>query len=329
MKKFAILLLIVILALSFNFGQDKKPVIQMKLAHYAAESHEGQAAAKMFVEAVEKRTNGQIKITIYPNNQLGQPPEVLEQNVLGTVDMTLPSQGQLAKYVKKFNCVMLPFAFNDYAQVDKVIDGKEFQAWVNPDLEKAGLVFLGNWEWGFRNLTTTKKLVKTPDDAKGLKIRTPPELPTQVAMQSLGATVQTIAFGELVMALNQGVVDGEENPISVIYANKLYETQKFLCMTGHNYGSMINVINKKVWDKLTKEQQTILKEESVKAGNWMRKTLRDKETTQIEDLKKLGVTVTYPDKALFKKVVKYDKLYDACGGKENIDFFLKLVEKAK
>lgn len=171
--------------------------------------------------------------------------------------------------------------------------------------------------------------MKNPADVKGLKIRTPPELPTQVAMESLGATVATINFNELTMALTQGVVDGQENPVSVIYANKLYETQKFLTMTGHNYGSMVNVISKKTWDKLTKEQQKILKEESVKAGNWMRKTLRDNEAKQIEALKKLGVTVTIPDKEAFKKMVKYDKLYDACGGKANIDFFLKLVDKAK
>jgi TRAP-type transport system periplasmic protein len=323
MKKLCVILLV---AFFMAYGFSNVQAVELKLAHYAAETHEGHLASKMFAEAVEKRTNGAITIKIFPNNQLGQPPEVLEQNVMGAVDMTLPSQGQLAKYVKKFNCVMLPFAFKDYAQVDRVIDGKAFQNWVNPDLEKAGLVFLGNWEWGFRNLTTTKKLVKVPDDVKGLKIRTPPELPTQVAMQSLGATVQTIAFGELVMALTQGVVDGQENPISVIYSNKLYETQKFLCMTGHNYGSMINVINKKTWDKLTIAQQVILKEESVKAGNWMRTTLRANETKQIEELKKLGVTVVVPDKAPFKKAVQYDKLYDACGGKENIDYFLKLVK---
>jgi TRAP-type transport system periplasmic protein len=283
----------------------------------------------MFAEGVAKRTNGEITIKIFPNNALGQPPEVLEQNILGAVDMSLPSQGQLGKYSKKINCVMLPFAFKDYAQVDKVVDSKEFLNWITPDLEKAGLVLLSNWEWGFRNLTTSKKAVKVPEDMKGLKIRTPPELPTQVAMESLGAIVQTIAFGELQMALTQGVVDGQENPIAVIYSNKLYETQKFITLTGHNYGSMMNVISKKTWDKLTKAQQTIVREESTKAGNWMRKAIRDVESKQLEEMKaKYGVTVITPDKAVFKALVKYDKLYDACG-KDNIDFFLKMVDKAK
>ena len=254
MKKLFVIFLFLIITVSFAYGQAAKPaVIEMKLAHYAAEDHPGNIASKMFAEAVEKRTKGKIKITIYPNNALGAPPEVLEQNILGAVDMSLPTQGQLGKYSKKFNCVMLPFIFKDYKQVDKVLDGK-FIKWATPDLDKAGLVFLSNWEWGFRNLTNSKHPVKNPEDVKGLKIRTPPELPTQAAMEALGATVATINFNELAMALKQGTVDGQENPIAVIYSNKIYETQKYLTMTGHNYNSMVHVISKKVWTKLTPER---------------------------------------------------------------------------
>jgi tripartite ATP-independent transporter DctP family solute receptor len=278
---------------------------------------------------VEKRTGGQIKIAIYPNNALGSPPEVLEQNILGAVDMSLPTQGQLGKYSKKFNCVMLPFMFANYAQADKVLDGP-FIKWAGPDLDKAGLVFLSNWEWGFRNLTNSKRPVNKPEDVKGLKIRTPPELPTQAAMEALGAVVTTINFNELQMALKQGVVDGQENPIAVIYANHLYETQKYLAMTGHNYNTMVHVISKKVWDKLTPEQQKIIKEESVKAGNWMRKAVRDAESDQIEQLKKFGVAVTYPDKSQFKKLMKpaYDRM-STIAGAENITFFTNMVEAEK
>src|SRR4030042_1613044 len=239
MKKTILLLLILALSLSLVFSASKP--ITLKLGHFAAENHPGQAASKMFADAVEKRTNGAIKIIIYPNNALGAPPEVLEQNILGVIDMSLPSQGQLAKYSKKFNCVMLPFAFDNYEQADKVLDGP-FIKWAVPDLEKFGLVFLSNWEWGFRNLTNSKRTVVNPEDAKGLKIRTPPELPTQAAMEALGATVVTIAFNELTMALKQGAVDGQENPIAVIHSLKLWENQKYLTMTGHNYGSMVHVM---------------------------------------------------------------------------------------
>jgi TRAP-type transport system periplasmic protein len=303
--------------------------IEMKLGHFAADTHPGNLASKMFADAVSKRTNGQVKIIIYPNNALGSPPEVLEQNVLGAVDMSLPTQGQLGKYSKKFNCVMLPFVFNNYSQADKVLDGP-FLKWALGDLDKAGLVFLSNWEWGFRNLTNSIRPVKNPEDVKGLKIRTPPELPTQAAMEALGAVVATINFNELQMALKQGVVDGQENPIAVIYANKIYETQKYLTMTGHNYNTMVHVISKKTWNKLTAQQKTVIKEESKKAGDWMRKTCRDAETDQIKQLEGFGMQIIYPDKAKFKALMKpaYDRM-NAIAGEDNIKSFIKMVEMTK
>jgi len=330
MKKFLIILLLLGVLVPSAYGADSKPsVMEMKFGHFAADSHPGNLASKMFAEAVEKRTQGQIKITIYPNNALGSPPEVLEQNILGAVDMSLPTQGQLGKYSKKFNCVMLPFMYDNYAHADRVLDGKFIQ-WAAPDLEQAGLVFLSNWEWGFRNLTNSKHAVNEPGDVKGLKIRTPPELPTQAAMEALGAVVATINFNELQMALKQGVVDGQENPVAVIYSNKLYESQKYLAMTGHNYNTMVHVISKKVWDKLTPEQKAIFREESKKAGDWMRKTVREAEASQIKELEQLGMQVTYPDKAKFKALMKpaYERM-KATAGEDNIQAFMKMVDEAR
>jgi len=328
-KVLAFAVIIAVFALFSPANAADPGVVEMKLGHFAADSHPGNLAAKMFAEGVEKRTAGKIKVTIYPNNALGSPPEVLEQNILGAVDMSLPTQGQLGKYSKKFNCVMLPFMFANYAQADKVLDGK-FIEWAVPDLEKSGLVFLSNWEWGFRNLTNNKHPVNKPEDVKGLKIRTPPELPTQAAMEALGAVVATINFNELQMALKQGVVDGQENPVAVIYSNKLNEAQKYLAMTGHNYNTMVHVISKKTWDKLTTEQQMIVKAESQKAGDYMRKTVREAEADQIKQLQARGMEVTYPDKALFKALMgpAYDRM-KPIAGEENIATFTKMVDEAK
>jgi tripartite ATP-independent transporter DctP family solute receptor len=312
-----------------SFASICSAAMTLKLGHYANAEHAGNKAAQMFADGVEKRTNGEITVEIYPNNELGNPPEVLEQNVLGVIDMSLPTQGQLAKYSKKFGCVMLPFAYDGYDHAYKVLDGP-FIEWAGPDLEDAGLVFLANWEWGFRNLTNSVRPINTPDDVKGLKIRTPPELPNQAAMEALGATVQTIQFSELPMALKQGVVDGQENPVSVIYAFKIYETQKYLAMTGHTYNSMVHVMSKKTWDKLTPEQQQIVKEESKKAGDFMRQTLRDAEAGQIMKLEELGMEVTRPDVALFKAKMgpAYERM-KASVGAENLEQFLKILESAK
>ena len=327
MKRFALTLLVLMTV--FAFVPVSQAAMVLKLGHYANAEHAGNKAAQMFAEGVAKRTNGEITVEIYPNNELGNPPEVLEQSVLGVIDMSLPTQGQLAKYSKKFGCVMLPFAYDGYDHAYKVLDGP-FIEWAGGDLEDAGLVFLANWEWGFRNLTNSVHPVNTPDDVKGLKIRTPPELSNQAAMEALGGTAQTIQFSELPMALKQGLVDGQENPVSVIYAFKIYETQKYLAMTGHTYNSMVHVISKKTWDKLTPEQQTILKEESKKAGDFMRQTLRDAEADQIEKLKALGMEVTYPDVALFKAKMgpAYERMKASVGG-DNVTYFLKIVEEAK
>ncbi|MFC1885333.1 TRAP transporter substrate-binding protein [Thermodesulfobacteriota bacterium] len=327
MRKVLLSVFVFIVALSLGTVSEAKTVL--KIGHFANAAHAGNKAVIMFAKAVEKRTGGKISVEIYPNNELGNPPEVLEQNVLGVIDMSLPTQGQLAKYSKKFGCVMLPFAYESYAHAYKVLDGP-FMKWAQKDLEDAGLVFLANWEWGFRNLTNSVRPINKPDDVKGLKIRTPPELSNQAAMEALGATVQTIQFSELPMALKQGVVDGQENPVSVIYSFKIYETQKYLAMTGHTYNSMVHVMSKKTWDKLTPEQQQIVKEESKKAGDFMRKTLGDAEADQIKKLEELGMEVTRPDVKLFKaKMGPAYKRMEASVGSDNLKYFLKILEEAK
>jgi tripartite ATP-independent transporter DctP family solute receptor len=302
----------------------------LKLAHYAAVDHPGGIAAQQFADKVKERTNGEITIEVYPNNELGAPDEMLEQNILGAVDMTLGTQGSLDKYSKKFATVMLPFAFEDYDHAYRVLDGP-FYDWTKDDLLAQGFVFIGSWDYGFRNLTNSVHPVNTPDDVKGLKIRTPGEIQLQSCMEALGANVQAIAFNELYMALKQGVVDGQENPLSVIYFNKMYETQKYLAITNHVYNSMNLVISKVTWDKLTDEQKTIITEESKNAAAFMRETIKNGDADYIAKLEAAGMQVTYPDKAAFKALMQpaYDKIAQYCGDPEYITTFQKMVEDCK
>ena len=204
MKKITFLLSLAVFALSLAMVQAAP--VELKLSHFGAESHPSQAAAKMFAEGVEKRTNGQVKIVIYPNNALGDPPQVLEQVFLGAVDMSLSGQDQLAKYAKMFDCVSIPFAFKGTSHVDKVLDGP-FKVWAAAELEKKGMIYLSSWEWGFRQVTNSVRPINGPDDLKGLKIRTPPALAYQEFVKACGGIVQTISFAELVMAMRNGVVD--------------------------------------------------------------------------------------------------------------------------
>jgi tripartite ATP-independent transporter DctP family solute receptor len=264
MKRKLIFVVLIALAL-VAYGWSPAMAMELKFAHYAAETHPGHKAAVMFAEAVKERTGGKITIKIYPNNQLGSPPEVLEQNRLGVIDMSLPTQGALDKYVKAFAVVMLPFVYDSYQHAYKVLDGP-FMDWVAPSLQKENLIFLSNWEWGFRNITNAVRPVNGPGDVKGLKIRVPPEIQLQAAMEACGAVVTKIAFPELYLSLKQGVVDGQENPLAVIYHFKIYEVQNHLALTRHVYNSMVHVMSLQTWKKLTPDQQKIFKEETEKRG---------------------------------------------------------------
>lgn len=307
--------------------------VELKLGHYAPETHPANKAAMMMAEAVAKRTNGAVTIKIYPANQLGDGNEVLEQTVQGVVDLSLPTQPMLDKYGpagdKPFGVVMLPFVYTGYEHAWKVLDGP-FTKWVAPRFEQIGLVHLANWEWGFRNLTNNKRPIMTPDDVKGLKIRTPGEIQLQAAMEAAGGIVTKIAFPELPMALKQGVVDGQENPLSVIYHYKLYEVQPHLALTYHSYNSMVAVAGKKAWAKLNAEQQQILTEEARKAGQWFRDEQQKEEKELVAKLKEKGMKVTEPDLAAFK--AKMGPAYDAIAeyaGKANVEAFLKMVAETK
>lgn len=298
----------------------------LRLSHFAAETHPGHIAAKQFKENVEKRTNGEVVVELYPANELGAPPEQLEQTVLGIIDMNLPTQGALDKYEKAFGTVMTPFAFSSYDEAHRVLDGP-FMEWAAPKLEKQGLVMLSNWEYGFRNVTNSVRPINSPDDLAGLKLRTPPELQIVAALEAAGAQTTQIAFPELPGALTAGVVDGQENPIGVIYHNKLYELQDHLALTRHVYNSMVHVMNKAKWDALSGEEQTIVREESVTAGNLMRKLVQEQEEKELAAIKESGVQVTEPDLAKFKAKMgpAYERVSEY-SGEENMKTFLGFLE---
>lgn len=310
-------------------GQAEAQVIQMRFAHYVEDAHPGHLAAKQFATRVEERTKGQIKIAIYPANTLGSPPEQAEQIRLGVIDMGVPTQGQLDKYVKAFAVVMIPFAYEDYEHAHRVLDGPAM-GWLGPLAEKEGFVILSNWEYGFRNLTNNRRPILKPEDVKGLKIRVPPEIQLQAAMEALGAVVTKIAFPEVYMALAQNVVDGQENPIPIIYHSKFYEVQKHLALTRHAYNNMVHVLSAKTWAKLTPEQQAIFKEESKAAGATMRKTLISAEADLVTKIEQAGVKVTRPDLAPFRAAM--GPAYDRIGkyaGEDNVQTFMKMLEQTR
>ena len=202
--------------------------------------------------------------------------------------------------------------------------------WFAPQFEKAGMIYLANWEWGFRNLTNNKRPIMKPEDIKGLKIRVPPEFHLQALFESLGAVVTQIAWPEVYMALAQNVVDGQENPLNAIYYAKFYEVQKHVALTRHAYSCLIPIVSTKTWAKLNAEQKQILREEAKRSGDWVRKALNDEETDLIGKFEKAGLQVTRPDLKPFRAAIgsANEKIYKRYG-EENVKTFLKFVEDAR
>ena len=164
---------------------------------------------------------------------------------------------------------------------------------------------------------------------KGMKIRTPPAFAYQAFVEAAGGNAVTIAFSELVMAMKQGVVDGQENPIGTIYALKLNETQKYMTIVNYTYSSMVHLVNKRSWDKLNAEQQKILAEESKNSALLARKLLRDSEATQLKELQAKGMVVATPDLKPWKAAMgpAWDKV-KARVGADNFIRFMAMVDKA-
>lgn len=307
-------------------GQALAQDVTLRLAHFAAETHPGHLAAVQFAERVQERTGGAVAVELFPANALGSPPEQLEQTIVGAIEMNLPTQGGLDKYERAFGTVMTPFAFRSYEHAHEVLDGP-FTDWAGPLLEDQGLVMLSNWEYGFRNITNSVRPINAPSDVEGLRLRTPPELQIVAAMEGLGADTTQLAFPELPNALNQAVVDGQENPIGVIYHFKLNEFQEHLALTRHVYNSMVHVINKDVFYSLSEEHQQILREESAAAGAKMRAAVMAQEEEEIAALEAAGMKVTRPDLTGFAALMQpaRDRVAEY-SGRENMDMFLSFLK---
>jgi len=287
----------------------------IRLAHVVNERDGFHIAALKFKELVEARTKGQLAIEIYPNASLGDERTLLEGMQLGTIDMGVITNGPVANFLPRMAAFEMPFLFASAQEAYYVLDGpvgKKLLA----ELETVNLKGLAYAERGFRNLTNSKRPVATPDDIKGLKIRVM-ENPVYIAtFKALGVNAVPMAWTECLTALQQGVVDGQENPINVIYAYKLYETQKYLSLTRHTYAPALFVMSLKLYKSLPADRQKILVEAAQSAAEYERKWDADQESSQLQEIAKNGMVITQPNLELFKQAVKpvYDSYRDKFGG---------------
>ncbi|WP_168708652.1 TRAP transporter substrate-binding protein [Hydrogenophaga sp. PAMC20947] len=268
----------------------------------SATSHYG-VGTTVFCDEMEKGTQGRYKCQQFPSSALGGEREQIEAVQLGTQDLVNTSTGPLGNFVPEVKIVDIPFLFRDYDHARKVMDGP-----IGQDLQKKmaarGLINLAWTENGFRHMTNSKRPIHSASDAAGLKMRTMENKVHMDGYKTFGILPTPMAFPELFTALQQGTVDGQENPIPVILASKFSQVQKYLSLTGHVYSPAALILSPAVWNKLSDADKKVFTEAAKKGAAAQRKKVNDDEDTGIALLEKDGMVVDKKvDGASFRKAV--------------------------
>jgi tripartite ATP-independent transporter DctP family solute receptor len=286
--------------------------ITIKVGIVHPPEHSFVVASQKFKELIERRSDGRLKAEVYPSGQLGGEREMQEMVALGTLEMSVT--GVIVTYEPLFALLEAPFLYRDREHIKKVM-ASPVVADLGEALIKKGLRMVGFYENGFRNITNSKRPINSPDDVKGLKIRTPENLAQVETFKALGAVPTPMAYSELYMALKTGVVDGQENPLQNIWMGKMFEVQKHLAMTGHIYNSAYMVANDKFWTGLPADLRKIAEESMKEASYGQLDMVANLDKKLLEDLKAKGMQVTTPDQEAFRKATApaYDAFYAKFG----------------
>jgi TRAP-type transport system periplasmic protein len=269
-------------------------------------------AAQQFKEQMERALPGRYEFVIHHSGALGSETQVLQQLQLGTTQMTVCTTGPVESFVPEIKSIEMPFLFSSYEAADKILDGPVGKNLLKR-FERANLVGLHFLDNGFRNVTNAKRPVTTPEDLKGLKIRTM-EAPTHLAIwRALGANPTPMAW-PITTQLQQGVLDGQENPIAVIHAAKLYEAgQKHLSLTRHVYSALVIVASKPFLDQVPESDRKVFQEAARQAALAGRAFIRDNEAKQLAELRSAGMQVVEkPDVKAFR--AKTEPIYQGLSG---------------
>ncbi len=304
----------------------KKPSLTVKLSSTSSKGGAMFEGAQKFKALVEERSKGDIEVQVYPDGQLAKDLAAIDAHKTGAIHMSLPST-VMAQIDPKFGVFDIPFLFKDAAAVAKFAHGPMWTQDFQPLFEKYGMYGLGFWENGFRHITNNKRPINVPEDLKGIKLRVP-ESKLRVAMfKEFGANPATADFSEVFTALQQGVFDGQENPYVQIEAGRFAEIQKYLSITNHNYTPAYLVASKVWFDKLTPDQQKLLKKAAVDAGDYTREYGSKVEGELLAKFKAAGMQVNTADVAAFQ--AKTGPVIDLL--KQTLDpaFVDKVVKTAK
>ena len=299
----------------------------LTLGHNAAPGNPRSIATERFGELVKERSSGRIAVRVAGAEQLGNEQSLLTSLRTGAVDMTVNSQGSVSALVPEVAALGLPFLFSDSAAAFKVLEGPIGEE-LTQRFAKVQMVPLGWWDNGIRHITNSKRAIVKPADLKGLKIRTPPDPMTIDIFQALGAGTEQISFGELYIALQQGVVDGQENPLTNIASSKLFEVNKFISLSGHKWESSPFLMSQITWARLPAADKEIVMAAAKEAGELQRRLFGEAEarfSTEFRANPKLAVNEV--DKPAFREASA--KVVDTWRAKPFGDFVDRLAKTAR
>ena len=274
-----------------------------------------QVAAEKFAELVEERTNGAYKIEIYPNGTLGGERDMLESMQMDTLDMAIVTSGPFINFSDAMGVLDMPYLFGSNEEAYTVLDG-EIGRELLDTLESSGLKGLAYAERGFRNLTNNVKPIQTAADLNGLKLRVMENDVYTASFKAMGVNADPMAWADALTALQQGTVDGQENPVNVIYSYKLWESQKYATLDRHSYSTAIITMSANLFNSLDAETQQIFLDAAQEAAEFERAWVAEQEADQLQAMKDNGMEVIEdPDLDSFKEAVQpvyeqYDQYAD-------------------
>lgn len=287
----------------------------LKASHSVAPSHPYHLGLVKYAELMTERTNGAVTIDIFHSAQLGNERDNIEGLQMGTLDICVTSTGPMGGFEPRFFMFDLPFLFRDREHVYKVLDGTVGQELLKKLID-VGIVGAAYWENGFRQVTNSKRPINSINDIKGLKLRTMENQVHIDAFRALGVDPTPMAWSEVFTALQQGVIDGQENPVPIIYVQKLIEAgQKYLAMTNHVYSPSLFLISAITLERFDAKTRAVLVDTAKEVAFYERGLIKQMDEEQIGLLQKQGMVVTYPDQAEFKAAcqpiyTKYEERFD-------------------
>src|SRR3982750_2433012 len=271
--------------------------LEIKLGHVGEPGSLFQQSADEFAKRANAKLAGKAKVVTYGSSQLGGDSEMIQKLKLGTLDMALPST-VMSSQVDLFGIFEMPYIVKDRAHMAK-IEKEIFWPKLAPEAEKKGLKVIAVWENGYRHITNNKRPIKVPDDLKGIKVRVPEGKGRVKMFQAYGANPSPMKFSELFTALQTGVMDGQENPLTQIYSAKLQEVQKFLSLSGHVYTPSYLIVGTRKWATLPADQRKAMEDTARETQAFVYELAAKEETDLLGKLKQAGMQVNEVDKDAF------------------------------